>query len=193
LCRRTSARLLHGNFIHESLFCRRTFGWFLADGRGFQRRSNRACVAWLCLVCCLMLASKETPFLHSSRCNCCVCLSGSESPGERDPVTWCRPKRCWLRPPLSFAECASIHCGLVVNLKALAAFICRPCLLSARRTVKDTRIPSGTTFAYSRVRPEGMIFILACMGFFPNREKGAALLHTVSWRSMPFASPSSTV
>jgi uncharacterized protein (TIGR03663 family) len=158
-------------FIHESIFAAATFGLILSGWRAWQRYSaGHAALAGACAA--VMLACKETAVLHF------VALAGAAFVFWRWNLRGKTPAGLWQPKTALAASAAFLLLGVMLltwfgsNWKALTALLQAGPDLLARARGEGHQAPFWYYFQLlTRDWSGGVIFTLACMGFFLTVKK----------------------
>jgi uncharacterized protein (TIGR03663 family) len=158
-------------FIHESIFAAATFGLILSGWRACQRHSaGHAALAGACAA--VMLACKETAVLHF------VALAGAAFVFWRWNLRGKTPAGLWQPKTALAASAAFLFVGVMLltwfgsNWKALPALLQAGPDLFARARGEGHQAPFWYYFQLlTRGWSGGVIFTLACIGFFLTVKK----------------------
>jgi uncharacterized protein (TIGR03663 family) len=186
-------------FIHESIFAAATFGLILAGWRGWQRpAAGHAALAAACAA--LMFASKETAVLHFFALAGAALVFWRWNPRGKSIAGLWRPKAVLAAAAAFVLLSVVLFTWFGSNWRALAALL---------QAVPDSLARAGTEghqkpfWYYLQVLTGGwsggLIFALACVGFFQTvRKRGPsphsflafyAILLAVVYSLIPYKTP----
>jgi uncharacterized protein (TIGR03663 family) len=186
-------------FIHESIFVAATFGLILAAWRTWQTHSaGRAALAAACGA--LMLASKETAVLHFFALACAALVFWRWNlRGKSLDGLW-RPKAALAAAAAFLLLSVMLFTWFGSNWKALATLLQVVPNVLARARGDGHQEPFWYYLRLLTVGwSGGMIFILACVGFFQIARKRSpspygflaayALILAVAYSLIPYKTP----